>query len=512
MPIYEIETPSGRVLEIEANDEATAMRGAQEWSSQQKPRTSQGLGFAQGFFKPIDNAAAAVEAGLDAIGVPTEAIGEALGGTAADVNAQRQAAFQAAEAQGVRPGAVGSVAGNFASTIPMVAAAGLGTAPIAGGAAIGALNTDATDLAGVAQDAAIGAALGKVGDKVFGAAAEFAAPALKGAVKSLADRGVRMTPGQRFGGVTQWLEDRASSLPVAGPAIDRARQRALSDFNVGAVDEALSPLGLRVPAGVEAGHEAVRFADDAISAAYKASVPRLRVVPDARFAVSLREAGKKMSLLPESARKRFDEILQATIQTDADGTLTGQSFQAAQSGLGTIVSTLAKSQDPWDKLMGRAVGDVLDGLKDAATRQNPGSKFSAANAAFAGMVPVKNAARMADGGVATPAQLKTGVRSADRSVRKGKTARGEARMQGYAEAGKERLSSKVGNSGTTDRANLLSLPAWALGVPALGAFQAGQLATGLLSRQAGPTGQAVRKAIERARPLGLLGGLALTQQ
>jgi hypothetical protein len=35
MPIYTIETPSGKRLKIEAADESTAMRGAQEWESQQ---------------------------------------------------------------------------------------------------------------------------------------------------------------------------------------------------------------------------------------------------------------------------------------------------------------------------------------------------------------------------------------------------------------------------------------------------------------------------------------------
>ena len=35
MPIFEIETPEGKILDIEAADEATAIRGAQEWSASQ---------------------------------------------------------------------------------------------------------------------------------------------------------------------------------------------------------------------------------------------------------------------------------------------------------------------------------------------------------------------------------------------------------------------------------------------------------------------------------------------
>ena len=37
MPIYEIQTPNGKVLSIEAGDEATAMKGAAEWFSQNGP-------------------------------------------------------------------------------------------------------------------------------------------------------------------------------------------------------------------------------------------------------------------------------------------------------------------------------------------------------------------------------------------------------------------------------------------------------------------------------------------
>jgi hypothetical protein len=49
MPVYTIETPSGRTLEIEAADEATALRGAQEWHAQQgqqqQPQQPKDTGF-----------------------------------------------------------------------------------------------------------------------------------------------------------------------------------------------------------------------------------------------------------------------------------------------------------------------------------------------------------------------------------------------------------------------------------------------------------------------------------
>lgn len=41
MPVYTIETPSGHKLDIEAADEATALRGAQEWSAQQNSKPAE---------------------------------------------------------------------------------------------------------------------------------------------------------------------------------------------------------------------------------------------------------------------------------------------------------------------------------------------------------------------------------------------------------------------------------------------------------------------------------------
>ena len=52
MPVYSIETPSGKVLDIEAATEGDAIRGAQEWQSQNAPKSDQSSALSN-LLKPI---------------------------------------------------------------------------------------------------------------------------------------------------------------------------------------------------------------------------------------------------------------------------------------------------------------------------------------------------------------------------------------------------------------------------------------------------------------------------
>jgi hypothetical protein len=133
---------------------------AQRQASQARvpQRTSQALGFAQGAFKPLDNAAIALETGLRRIAPgATQFLDETFGGSAQDaVNARAQAI----QSSGLRPGKIGEFAGNVVGTLPLAMLPG---GVLAQGAAGGALLTDKRDVKGVLTDAAIGAAGGAAG-------------------------------------------------------------------------------------------------------------------------------------------------------------------------------------------------------------------------------------------------------------------------------------------------------------------------------------------------------------
>lgn len=142
-----------------------------------KQRVDQVLGFGKGAFKPVDNAALALESVIrgSAAEQPLAMMGRGLRNIlpegVVDFIDDPAAYYAKREQQGVVPGKIGEFAGNVAGTLPALAVPG---GVFAQGAASGALLTDKRTMGGVAQDALIGGVAGKVADtgiKALGSAA-----------------------------------------------------------------------------------------------------------------------------------------------------------------------------------------------------------------------------------------------------------------------------------------------------------------------------------------------------
>jgi hypothetical protein len=122
------------------------------------PQTDQGLGFYEGFTRPLDNAATWLQEGAAKVGLdkPINALGNALGlPTNEQAIAGHKAYVSGQEAQGHVPGKWGEFGGEVAGTLP--AALATKNPWIAGGLS-GALTTqDPNDLKQVATDAGWGA-------------------------------------------------------------------------------------------------------------------------------------------------------------------------------------------------------------------------------------------------------------------------------------------------------------------------------------------------------------------
>ena len=131
-------------------------------------RVDQGMGFAKGAFKPVDNAALALESVIrgSAAEQPLAMAGRGLRsilpeGVVSFID-DPAAYYDRKAKEGVVPGKIGEFAGNVAGTLPVMAIPG---GIMAQGAASGALLSDKRTMGGVAQDAVIGAVAGKVADK-----------------------------------------------------------------------------------------------------------------------------------------------------------------------------------------------------------------------------------------------------------------------------------------------------------------------------------------------------------
>lgn len=441
------------------------------------PAESTAMGIAQGALKPIDRAAEGLQ------NLTNSALGTDFSG-ASDVAQQRQQYFRQ------NPGTEGGeFIGNVLGVLPTAALGG----PVIQGATSGMLLSDSRSAGDLATDAVIGGVGGKIADKAIGAAANVIAPRISPAVRKLSDEGVELTPSQIMGGRAKMIEDRATSLPVAGERVLEGREKALDTFNRAAANRPLRTIGLTLPKSVKSGNEAVKFVGEKLSEGYRTTLAKVSVQLDKTFATRI-YAIRMKARLPDKEAAEFDEIIkrELTAAFSGKGSADGRAYKMLDEKLEAMAADFKSAQgEPYKRQLGEAVSDFKDQLAALVRRQNPreAGRLRQLDEGWAQYARLRiAAAKNVKDGRASPAQLGQAVRQADRSVGKGATARGDALMQDLASAGQEVLPSSIGSSGTTERANLTDPVAWVAGLGMAPLF--GQKGS-----------EAFRKAVLKPRPL-----------
>lgn len=497
---------------------------------------SLGLGFVRGARDVIDNGAAMLTRGIQAVAPFTRgdpkaraAAEEQAAGWTADVGNINRAAerdFQSTPGAQDPSATVGRIAGNVVTTLPAAArlpfAAASSLVPrTASGALQGAV---AAPLSGPAPEGedfwaekAKQATAGAVGGTVGAAAMHPIVRALSRptpAVTAMMEAGVRPTPGQIMGGTAARLEAKAESIPLVGDLITNSKQRAIREFNTASVNRALSHIDDAVPATTDAGVDAIVYAGDAVSRRFNQVVPKMSLPgPDAAFAADLGQIGQR-ALYPQS-RTMTNEILQRELRPMlTNGPMTGQELQSALMRLGEIQRSLRPSADATQRDTAKLVGEARQAFIDLLARRNPAvaEEFRGVQRASAELMRVENAASRpgVEPGIFTPPQLQAASKAMDTSSRKRASAREDAIAREWANQAREVLGTKYPDSGTAGRAmfgaGILAGPGAAAGAfnPLLavpGALAAGMYAPGGRSLAAhllatrNPTTDAVRQGI-----------------
>lgn len=431
-------------------------------------KTSQGLGFMENFARPFEQFSKVNPAGV----LDTQGTKDFYKKQQQDMHRY----FDKRE-ETERPGLLGGVAGSILGTAPVLAVT---RNPLAVGAAQGALTSEHDDLGGIALDAGLGAVLNKAAGKLTDVAADALKPVISPAVSMMQKAGVRMTPGQIKGGKALVREDKAMSRPIVGDRIAADRGQFVDDFNRGAVNRALLPLGVRLPDHVATGHDAVAFMQDTAGKAYDKILPGLKLQADPRLAAGLRRGWAAAQDLAPADQDRFLQIVKNKLRFDQNGTLTGRPLAVALRDLRDLAQGFAKGADEDKRILGSALDEVHDGLQHSLAAQNPaaGQALKAANQAYKGNLVVTRAAAAADDGIAGTGQFKQASKAIDRSKGKRATGRGEGPMQDYVKAGRE-VTGKTPDSGTAGRLLDGNWIAKARGVADAGLYEADKALTGL---------------------------------
>jgi hypothetical protein len=361
------------------------------------------------------------------------------------------------------------LAGNVGATLPLSAlgpAAGAGTLPrllAAGGAGAlaGALNpvTEGDFATEKAKQAGVGAVAGGGSMLAGRVAAGTIMPNLRPAARLLVNEGVELTPGQMAGGMAKRAEDAMSSLPVLGSAMQAGMRRSIETFNRAAINRPLSEIGAALPRGLNAGRDAIEWAQQRISQAYDRLLPTLQWRADRQFLNDTGNLRTLVSEMPQAQRDQFEAILRNRVGQRIMGTggMDGRTFKQVESELTAMIGPLRSSQDAAQKQLGSALGEVRDIMRSTLERSNPGSADTLAsiNRAYAGLSRVEDASmrRATPDGIFTPGDLTQAVKAAARRTGNRKSfAAGNAAMQDLAEAAQDVLPSTIPNSGTPERA------------------------------------------------------------
>lgn len=395
-------------------------------------------------------------------------------GNAYDHNLRQQRAIDNADEQdapiaragGQLAGAVaapGAVAGGrYIAAAPNLMTAGMRGAQVGAlsGAAYGAGASEGDRLTDAGRGAMTGALIGAplgAGGRAVGQVVSRPMTSARGTeVQTLLDNGVSLTPGQRLGGLAMTTENLAQRAPILGPAIRGARERGRDSLNRAVGNRALDAIGEGVPAEVAPGGDMVGYVGERLGGEFDrayALVPTFR--SDDLLEQGFQRIGQGKSDLPPAMQQQFDAIVSERLGR-LSGEVSGQQVGAIRTELNGLASGYLKSQDPAQQGLGRMLSEVGDELDAAVTRNSPeaGQILSNARDGYADFTRMQSASAAANGRPFAPGQLATAVKTADGTVRRGATARGDARMQDLSRAAQTVMPDQFGNPGTADAVGL----------------------------------------------------------
>ena len=306
----------------------------------------------------------------------------------------------------------------------------------------------------------------------------------RGQVNALRVEGVEPTIGQRMGPAAASIEDKAMSVPILGDAIRGARLRGREQLNRAVANRALAPIGEELPRNVRPGNDAVAYVQERIGNIYDQAAG---LITDARidqeFGADLASIRANNVDLPANLRDQFEAILQARVLSRLEGqSVTGAQLKDIQAQIGKLAADYRASTDGGARTFGDQLAALSDALKSLGGRSSPeaAALFARADEAWSNFDRLRRASSgtATAGGVFTPQQLKGAVRAGDRSVAKGATARGDARMYDLADNATSVMNGTIPDSGTAGRALFATLAGGAAIVNPV-ALKAVAVATGL---------------------------------
>jgi hypothetical protein len=330
-----------------------------------------------------------------------------------------------------------------------------------------------------AIQATTGAVLGPVVDVLASPLARLGTPSARPELETLQRSGVdvtRLTPGQQLGGAAKRAEESIKSVPIAGELVRRAEQRGFEEFNRGLVDNVIKQVNPQatLPKAVST-RGAIEFAGKELSKAYSRALAPIKITPSAQMYMDISDVVVRYgNQLGEENAQLLNKLVmnRVTDLIPENKILAGGTAKRIDSDLGALERKYSKSMTAQEQTIGEALGEIKQIIRQEIASQDPSGKVRQLNGVFSDFLRLEKAAAgsRAPGGIFSPEQLVSATRTLDETRRKGGFARGQARMQQVAEAGREVLGTRVPDSGTPERIGT-TLALLGLGGAGLGAYE-----------------------------------------
>jgi hypothetical protein len=267
-----------------------------------------------------------------------------------------------------------------------------GMAPTEAGLGLGDFATEKVKQAG------LGGVSAGVLSKVLPRALRMQAVKPNEAGAALQAQGVRVTPGQAAGGWANALEQKATSIPIAGDVIQTARRRALEDVQSKAIERATGIPGVK----------SIDDANEAVSDLYRQAVPHLKPNAEGFYGASeaLYKAVDNPELTPQHV-KTLEGLFKNTFANYER--LDGPGLKKLDSELGALGRKYSgHGASPADQSLGEAIYAIRQGMREGWEQgldPKHARTLREANAAYRGMIAVNKAASTRGDELVTPRAL-----------------------------------------------------------------------------------------------------------
>lgn len=459
MPKYTIQSPDGRKITVEAGDEQTAVRGAQEWAKA-NPRQKKS-GIVEDFLEPVRGS---IENVRQKYGAYSKSGDLKQAPSLMDLAAVPLSPIAGAQHALLKP--VSEVASKAAY------GAGLERYDVPG-----TIETAQSLLGGrgfpqsrpMSQPEAAKATEQDIGNALLGAMPARGAVGLAGPVRPartpksvitprkptpgdiLKSVGVQTTPMQRAGGQIKGIEDTLARFPVMQQAILGQRGRQVEQLNRGVALKALEPIGKTLPKDVRPGFDTVRHVEDELSKVYQEAASKVsRVQPDQQLVLELKDIGQRSADLTDQSAELFRRAVSNRLDRMTAG-VSGAEAKKIHSELGALQAEASKrGEDTLASMFGDAKRSFLGPIE----RTNPeaGELIRKADRGWSIYSIMNDASRAATAreGVFLPGQLNSQVRGAADRMGSNMAGKGLGPLQDIATAASKLIPDSYGNPGTAN--------------------------------------------------------------